>query len=288
MGCGASKAPDVILPDPVGACTVYCEKQGTFARDYEFFQNDKDGPKWLFLDKQGSPFSDDAKFVLENYVRNNPEKKNEGECLATCKFDTIDAGCYKQYGFEGDGIVDSDDSDGYSDDSDDEEQEQKGKWSFKCKCKFWTDREKTNLAAVLRVKAKGKAKRKVTFGVATDAEGNETETHSVHEKKKIKKFIYKLTVGADEDTGEKVPINLEGSVNKKETKLDWVSPMFEASLKGGFFSPKPTISVKEGNWTAGIAMLIGFITCMEFSPDDVVSGLGMRWPTVTGPMGSQV
>jgi len=79
---------------------------------------------------------------------------------------------------------------------------------------------------------------------------------------------------------------LIGSVNKGAEKLEWESEMFNAEIEGGFISQKPTIHTKDGEWTPGMAMTIGFITCMELAPEDVIGGLRLRWPTVHGPNGA--
>ena len=48
-------------------------------------------------------------------------QKDEGQALAVCKFDTLDAQAYKQYGYAA--HEDSDGSDGYSVDSDSDNEE---------------------------------------------------------------------------------------------------------------------------------------------------------------------
>jgi len=216
MGCCASipGVPDEIIPDPTAPSTFFCKKSGTFSSNYSVYQGNEDGGLWLFIRKQGSIFKDNARYILENFVRDDPENPENGHALAVCKFDTLDAQAYKQYGFQT--HEDSDDSDGYSEESDDDA-EQKMKWTFKTKSKFYLDRGETQQVATMKVKAKGIAKRKVDFQTRQEEDGTKRTHAVIKQKKKIKKFIYKLEVN-----NQKVPIQLRGSLNKsnKKTRLD--------------------------------------------------------------------
>jgi hypothetical protein len=147
-------------------------------------------------------------------VRGGGPKKDDGQALAVCKFDTLDADAFKQSGIRT--HEDSDNSDGYSVDSDrscscrfvcvlpftwcarlrhsdrEEEYKQKCKWKLKTKSKFYLDRERTREVYTLVTKGKGKARRDVKFITNTDAEGKEFTVSSVSQKVKVKKMVYHL------------------------------------------------------------------------------------------------
>jgi len=285
-----SVKPEDIVPDPTGAATFFLCKQGLLSSNYKVHQDDKHGKLWMLLRKHGKWGSDDCLFVLENFVRTNPEKKDEGQALAVCKFDTLDADAYKQYASTS--HDDSDNSDGYSIDSDPDDGDwgdtvQRTKWRFKTKSKFYTDRSRKDHVFSLTTKAKGKSRREVDFHTS-EQDGQQTTTVSVSYKHKVKKLIYTLTPvlkspeGAEVD-GPGVPVELHGSLNKNPSGLKWVSPMFSADLKGRFIQ-EVTVKANEG-FPPAMSCLIAYVLTIELSPDDVVKNLHLNWPTVYGPNG---
>jgi hypothetical protein len=150
MGCGTS-VPKVIIPDPTPGqeCKVLFKKTGTFARDQYVYQDCDKEKKWLLMDKEGSLFSNPT-YVLENFVRNNPQKKNEGVCLAAAKLEVTEA---KTYGFSV--KEDSDESEpdsGEWGDGDATSVTVKMKWKQVVKVKFFSDRERKECVAEVKVK----------------------------------------------------------------------------------------------------------------------------------------
>lgn len=90
------------------------------------------------------------------------------------------------------------------------------------------------------------------------------EEHEYEKKTKVKKFFYKLDYN-----GEEIPISLEGNWNKGDHNLIWSSQFFRCSI-GGFIKPEPTVEVFAGA-PPSLWLLIGFVTAVKLSPDDVKS-----------------
>jgi len=274
MGCGTS-VPKEIIPDPTPGqeCKVLFKKTGMMSRDQYVFQDLNKEKKWLLMDKEGSLFSNPT-YVLENFVRGkNPNKKNEGECLCAAKLEVTDA---KTYGFET--HEDSDSSEAESGEWGDESDVVvvKMKWQQGIKVKFYRDRERTNLIAEVKVKAKGKAKKttKTTKETvtSTDDDGNSTseevEKEVVTIEKKVTKVKYTITELKGEEK-EMPPIKLVGKPNGKAGKLRWESPVFNAEIdpKVGFSSDQ--IEVHTSFKDPALGMLMGYIIAKDISPDDI-------------------
>ncbi len=303
MGCCASVpgVPDVILPDPDacdeqgGQIKFYCKPSGTFSSNYTVLKGDKEGPTWLFMRKRGKLFKDDISIVLENFVRTDTEHPDEGQALSVCKFDTLDSNAYKFYGGCFDAYQDSDNSDGYSADEGDgagaDVDKQSGKFLFVTKSKFFTDRKFKNKVAEIKVKAKGKVKRVVTWNKRdiTNAEGavtgHEWAPSQSHETK-VKKLVYKfVTIDAASGAETEVPIHLHGSLNSAASENKWESPMFNCKIKGGFFSSdKPVITTsKAPNFSHALSLMAGYVCSIELSPQDVKENCRPPFPLVTPP-----
>jgi hypothetical protein len=273
MGCGTS-VPKVIIPDPTPGqeCKVLFKKTGTFSRDQYVYQDMDKEKKWLLMDKEGSLFSNPT-YVLENFVRNNPNKKNEGQCLCAAKLEVTDA---KTYGFKA-----REDSDSSEDDSGEWGEEDtvtvKMKWRQTVRVKFFSDRERNNHIATVKVKAKGKAKKTTTVTketvTSTDSDGNQTtqevERVNIDIQKKCTKVKYTISEMKGEDEKDVPKIHLHGKPNKSADKLRWESPVFTAEIdpKIGFSSDQ--IEVRT-NWkNPALGMLMGYIIAKDISPDDI-------------------
>lgn len=269
MGCGASSVPDVIIPDPTPgqACDVLFKKTGMFARDQNVFFDKDETKKWLLMDKSGSLFSNPT-YILENFVRTNPDKKNEGECLVSAKLDVTDC---KTYGHENHSDSDSSGSDS-SADVEYEVEVVKMKWAQAVKIKFYSDRDRSKCIAVVKVKAKGKAKKTTTTETytSTDSEGNESEQmrQNIAIEKKCKKVKYTITEMEGEEEGSYPKIELGGKLNGKASKLEWKSECFTAEIDAnGWGSDK--IEVKSSWKNPALGMLMGYIIAKDVSPDDI-------------------
>ena len=171
MGCCCSfesEVPENILPDPaVGdQANFYTKKVGAFSKDVEVYKDEERKEKWLLVNQEGGLFDGELKVTVENYVRTGEGKSGDGECLCHAVMDKLDSDNYKYY--DGEIEVDTDDSD-FSADSDEGEEDVDGvkitvktKWACKTTVKFYEDRACTKKLAELKVKAKGKAKKKTT------------------------------------------------------------------------------------------------------------------------------
>jgi len=216
----------------------------------------------------GVPVLESYIYVLENFVRNDPNKKNEGQCLCAAKLEVTEA---KTYGFSV--KEDSDSSEPDSGEWGEETTTVKMKWRQTVRVKFFTDRERNNHIATVKVKAKGKAKKTTTRETvtSTDADGNETtqEIEKIDIQKKVTKVKYTITEMKGEDEGKLPPITLRGKPNKNAAKLQWESPVFAAEIdpKIGFSSDQ--IEVRT-NWkNPALGMLMGYIIAKDISPDDI-------------------
>jgi hypothetical protein len=274
MGCGTS-VPKVIIPDPTPGqeCKVLFKKTGTFSRDQYVYQDCDKEKKWLLMDKEGSLFSNPT-YTLENFVRDNPNKKNEGHCLCAAKLEVTEA---KTYGFSV--KEDSDESEADSGewgDGDSSSVTVKMKWKQVVKVKFFSDRERKEHIADVKVKAKGKAKKTTTTTketvTNTDADGNQTtqevERVSVDIQKKVTRVIYTITEMKGEE-GKMPTITLHGKPNKSAEKLRWESPVFTAEIdqKIGWGSDQIEVHT---NWkNPALGMLMGYIIAKDISPDDI-------------------
>jgi hypothetical protein len=267
-----SEVPELILPDPTPetANTFYCKKVGLFSRDFEVYKDaERELDKWLVIDTEGGLFDDNAYVCVENYVRPPDGKIGEGQCLCYAKMDKLDYDNYIYY--DGEVDVDSDDSDYSTDSSDGEEDvdvlivKQKTKWKCKTKVKFYVDKTMGVEVGELKVKAKGKAKKKDTLVRTEMEDGSVEERHEIETSTKVKKFFYKLQM-AD---GSEIPIQLDGNWNKGDHRLQWSSPFFEVTI-GGFIKPEPTITTFDGAHPA-LWLMIGFVTAVKLSPTDVKS-----------------
>jgi hypothetical protein len=228
--------------------------------------------KWLLMDKEGNLFSNPT-YVLENFVRNNPNKKNEGQCLCAAKLEVTEA---KTYGFKV--HEDSDESEADSGEWGEESETVtvKMKWKQVVKVKFYSDRDRKDQIAEVKVKAKGKAKKTTTttkeMVSQTDDQGNtttqEVERVVVDIQKKCTKVLYHITEMKGEE-GKLPPITLHGKLNKSADKLKWESPVFTAEIdtKVGFSSDQIEIRT---NWkNPALGMLMGYIIAKDISPDDI-------------------
>jgi len=265
MGCGSS-VPDHIIenPQPGVEHKFLCKKKNIVSSDFEVFKDFDEHQKWLFIDKKGSIFKDPV-YILENYVRE--EGKKFGQTLCSAK---IGDAKVKIYGI--DTHEDSDDSDGYSDSGgeDTDVSVTKMKWAQTLKVKFFSDRERNNKIAEMKIKAKGKAKKIVTTVTSTDADGNESSSTRTDVQKKVKKLIYKFACEETYNGGAKYEIHVKGKLNGKESHLEWVSPLFNGETKG-FFNQKAKITTSFND--PGLGLLVGFLCTVELSPNDIANNV---------------
>jgi hypothetical protein len=265
MGCGASSVPDIIIPDPTSgqACKVLFKKTGMMSRDQNVFQDCDKEKKWLLMDKSGSMFSNPT-YVLENFVRNNPDKKSEGQCLCAAKLEVTDC---KTYGRESSEDSDSSGSDSSGDAQYDRETA-KMKWAQAIKVKFYSDREREKCIAVVKVKAKGKAKKTTWTTTSQDAEGNDVERQHSEIEKKCKKVKYTITEMEGEEDGKFPEIKLVGKLDGKAKKLEWVSDVFKAEIETSNWG-SDEIEVNTSWKNSALGMLMGYIIAKDISPDDI-------------------
>jgi len=276
MGCGPSAPPkpSVIIPDPIEPSVFALKKATGLGNDYEVRKDTESGDLWLYIRRFGSLFDEDATYVLENFQR--PDNSNEGKILAVAKLDKFSVDDYRQYDSN---VHDDSDSSAGSEDSDDdgkENIEQNAKWLYKGTCKFYKDKESTQAAATLRIKAKGIAKRKLQF---KDNEGKE-EKIKISRRVRVKKFVYKLEVDGAGGEGESnaVPVKLTGRINHPTSDgLHWESPLFDAN-SSGFLSPTTIVKTTDKTKDQGLSLLIGFVIARELEPNEVTKNVHIKWP----------
>lgn len=272
MGCCDSKSsvPEVIIPDPEPGehCKVLFKKNGMLSRDQNVFKDCDKSQKWLMMDKEGS-FWKNPTYVLENFVRDGEGK---GQVLCAAKLEVTEARTYGRELHE--------DSDSSSDDSTDDQGTVditviKMKWAQKIKVKFYSDRDRNEKIAEIKVKAKGKAKKTVTTVRRMvddhDEEGNKTGEHEeVSESTDIKKKCKKVKYVIEEMKGEDEPpkIKLDGKPNKSAYKLQWEGDVFQAEIDSTGWGAQE-IEVKTSWKNPGLGMLMGYIVAKEISPDDI-------------------
>lgn len=272
MGCCDSKSsvPDVIIPDPVPGEShkVLFKKNGMLSRDQNVFQDGDKDKKWMMMDKEGG-FWKGPTYVLENFVR---DEKGLGQVLCSAKLDIVECHTY--------GAKVSDDSDSSEEDSSDSEstvdvEVTKMKWAQKIKVNFYSDRERSDKIATIKVKAKGKAKKTVvtttTMKDTHDEEGNKTGEEevvntSVDIDKKVKKVKYVIEDMKGEDECPK--IKLKGKPNKDAYKLEWDGDVFQAEIDSSGWGSQE-IEVKTSWKNPALGMLMGYIIAKEISPDDI-------------------
>eukprot|EP01006_Ploeotia_vitrea_P055977 TRINITY_DN68053_c14_g1_i1.p1 TRINITY_DN68053_c14_g1~~TRINITY_DN68053_c14_g1_i1.p1 ORF type:complete len:279 (+),score=28.24 TRINITY_DN68053_c14_g1_i1:60-896(+) len=269
MGCGASSVPDVIIPNPEPnvAHKMLLKKQGLMSRDYEVFKDFDTAQKWLFIDKQKNVMSSkDAKYYLENYVRED----GKGELLLSAKGDDPD---FKFYDFEhhedSDSSSDSDDSVDWSPDvSDPMYHAVSMKWAQTLKNKIYADRDMSEQIGKLKTKAKGKAV-KCFYKRMEDGEMK----HWQSTNKRIKKMKYTLSYGpknADGDHEREVKIKLKGKLRAgQDSKVEWVSDVFEATNDGGWANPQIHTEIKPCEHPA-VALMASYLCTVECAPSDIL------------------
>jgi len=295
MGCcfsdEVSVDPDDIIADPEKGqgYQFHCKKNSMFGKDYTVYQDSEcEGTPWLLVNGEGGFFDDNAYYQVENFVRPEGGKNGSGQQKAYCKLDKLSHDNYeydvKVSDVDFEQSYDSDASD-YSSDSDDDDGEvsefkvkQKAKFKCKTKIKFALSNS-SEVFAELKVKAKGKAKYKYvrTEIQEEDEEGTLLTRFEIErtEKKKLKKFFYKLTIPG-QGMEEEVPLVLHGSMNHGDTHMSWESPFFEGALQGGWGSDKVHINTK-GLTEPGMELLIGFMTMVMLSPDDIRDNANIPW-----------
>lgn len=298
MGCIFSMevdVPDEVLPapDPSAGHTFFCKNISMMSKDYVVWQGgcgeDEGGKLWMVVDQEGKWWDGNMVTTLETFRRDssNPDLKGKdgkigsGETVVSCIMDKLDSDNYIFGDYEA--HVDSDDSDYTTmsdwgeEDVDVETRKEKCKWKAQTSVQFYSGREYVDgkprpcgtHIATLKIKAKGKAKQKSTVVEIEMEDGSKRKEYHSDSKKKVKKFVYKLTFHDGTADGQDVPIQLIGNWNHGDGALTWQCPGFAAKV-GGFFRPKPTVDVAPGTGHPGLWLLIGFMASINLSPDDVL------------------
>lgn len=270
----SSSVPDEIIPDPEPGqeCKVLFKKNGMMSRDQNVYMDCDKDKKWLMLDKEGSFWKNTNTYDLQNFVRNNPDKKNEGECLCFAKLEVTEA---KTYGRECHSDSDSSEEDSSDTQTEVDIEVAKMKWAQTIKVKFYSDRSKDKQIATLKVKAKGKAKKTVvTRRRMVEDKNEEGEVTGEHEEvdvdtrieKKCKKVKYTITEMEGEDDPPK--IELDGKPDKSAYKLEWKGDVFQAEIESSGWGSQE-IEVKSSFKNPALGLLMGYVVAKDISPDDI-------------------
>ena len=206
-----AKETTLAAPTPGQPLSVRLKKQGAFDADYDVVDlssglSPKDSPKWMLIDTKGGLFTNELAYYLKHRLEGQEESTVLGSAVIRNSDTVFDAAVEREHKIEVD--FDSDNSDGYSDDSassdDDYDRAVTRKEKIKAKFKFikvahlFADYDMTQHLGQLRVKAKGKYKRKTKVKTIhyTDEDGQPQQRTSVEvkHKTKIKKFCYRFEV----------------------------------------------------------------------------------------------
>ncbi len=234
MGCCESSEAveidqtNIPAPKDGDAIHVYLKKKGTFNADYDVYDvSGGEREQWMMVDTVGGGFKS-----LKYYLKHHQEGDDELKVL--CAAEVSAAGSEFSHKVKDDDTeVDIDldfdsDEDLFSDDESvqmeiEEERKIKSKWKLCKECKIYADREFTEPIGELKVKAKGKYKRKIkdTLRIIEDDDGTNREERfqEVKHDTKLKKFFYKLKLH-----GEKIEVEVEksnDSLSFREANLVW-------------------------------------------------------------------
>jgi len=246
MGCcSSSEAEEVTetelpMPEAGRSMHVYLKKQGTFKTDYDVFDisDGEPGQIWMLVDAVGDTFSG-----MKYYLKYRQAGEEEFTVLGAAEIHGSD----EEFSWK---ITDEDvDIDiGFDSDSDDfsvdevdffdlevaEEKKLKAKWKLKKECNLYSDREMTEKIGELKVKAKGKYKRKTTetskWVEYFDDEGHEQKRQEIETEvkyeTKLKKFNYKFKIH-DTKINLEVEKGPEGGSYSSGAKLEWTGSTSE-------------------------------------------------------------
>jgi len=285
MGCCESSEADSIkqtdIPAPRNgeAIHVYLEKQGTFKSDYDVYDisDNRERENWMLVDTVGGGFK-----TLKYFLKHHEEGKDEMKVLCAAEIKATDSDfSYKVKEDETELEIDLDfdsDDDIFSDDESveleiEEERKIKSKWKLCKECKFYADRELTEPIGELKVKAKGKYKRKIkdTLRIIEDENihgdemHREEKTQEITHDTKLKKFYYKLKLH-----GEKIEVEVEKSndnLSFRQADLVWTgrsedgAELFKVTSDGR----NCTIKTSDGTDPNGI-LLAAFACACEYHP----------------------
>ena len=280
MGCCESSEAveiahtDIPAPKEGEAIHVYLKKQGTFKSDYDVYNvSGGNREQWMMVDTVGGGFKS-----LKYYLKHHQEGDEELKVL--CAAEVTSAGSefshkVKDVDTELDIDLDFDsDEDLFSDDESvqleiEEEKKIKSKWKLCKECKIYADREFTEPIGELKVKAKGKYKRKIKdiqrFIEDDDGGRREEQFQEVKHDTKLKKFFYKLKLH-----GEKIEVEVEksnDSLSFRQADLVWTgrsedgTELFKITSHGR----DCTIKTSEGRDPNGI-LLAAFACACTYHP----------------------
>lgn len=244
---------------------------------------------WMLVDAVGGVFSGGMKYFLKHRLAGTEKY----EVLGAAEIKGSDAEFawkIKEDDTEIDYDFDSDDEDFSDDDDEDvgleieEERKVKMKWKLSKECHLYSDYEMTHKIGELKVKAKGKYKRKVKettqFIEYEDEHGSVAHRqeirHEVKHETKLKKFYYKL-----EMNGTKLALAVEKFDKKKSfasgANLEWTGKTEEGEelfkIQGEGYDCR--IKTNEGA-DPNATLLAAFACACQFHPIPVQQNAEMK------------
>jgi len=293
-----AKETALAMPEAGKSINVYVKKQKR-GLDYDVFDmsNGDPGQTWMLIDTVGGLFSGGMKY----YLKYRSEGAEESTVLGAAEIHGNDEEfSYKIKDTDNDteyGGIDFDfdsDPDDFSDDESVDIEVNtvkiKAKWKMCKECNIYSDYEMTNKIGKLKVKAKGKYKRKTTETTRTinevDHEGNENEREEklwdVDHDTKLKKFYYKLEV-------METKIDLQVKKNKKggsfsKAGLEWTGESETGLELFKITGDGKSCHIKTGEGSDPSSTLLAACACaIAFNPKDVENSVqGMCQSRITG------
>lgn len=288
MGCcfsGEEEAKETELPMPEAgkSINVYVKKQGIFDADYDVLDisNGEPGQIWMLVDTVGGIFSGGMKYYLKYRKAGDEESTVLGAAEIhgsdqEFSHKITDRDVDIDIDFDSDPEDFSDDEPGFFDMEVEKQKKIKAKWKLCKECNLYSDKEMTQKLGELKVKAKGKYKRKTTETTKwvdyTDEEGNEkkrqvTEVDVKHDTK-LKKFYYKFKV-----MGTKIDLKV-----KKNSKggsfcgagLEWTGESETGAELFTIIGDGRNCRIKTGEGSDPNSTLLAAFACaIKFDPAEV-------------------
>lgn len=210
---------------------------------------------------------------LKYYLKHQQEGDDEPEVLCAAEVTTADSEfSHKVKDDDTEVEIDLDfdsDDDLFSDDESvqleiEEERKIKSKWKLCKECTIYADREFTEPIGELKVKAKGKYKRKIkdTLRIIEDEDDGSHREEKFQEIKhdcKLKKFFYKLKLH-----GEKIEVEVEksdDSLSFRQADLVWTGKSEDGTELFKITSDGMNCTVKTSEGTDPNATLLAAFAC---------------------------
>lgn len=278
MGCCESsevisiKETDLPAPKNGESIHVYLQKEkGMLKTDYDVYDiSSGEREHWMLVDAVGGGFKS-----MKYYLKHHEDGEDELQVLGAAEVTASPAEFSSKVTddeTEIDVDFDSDDDD-YSDDDEsveyevEEERKIKNKWKLCKELQLYGDKELTEPIGELKVKAKGKYKRKIKDTMQLISYENdegekmqrEENTQEIKHKTKLKKFYYKLKLH-----GQKIEVEVEKSNKEhsfREADLEWTGRSEDLTELFKITGDGRNCTIKTSEGTDPNAILLAAFAC---------------------------